>query len=143
LSLLGNKKLVPYSLDMIIVGVGCIVSSWNLSPSDCCLNMMPLFHIGGIVRNILSPILSGGCVITCNGFDPLLFWDILFSTSDGEFSSSGENGVTFCDIPKVTWYYGKYASVVRFLQYLSSGFSDSLFPSFISAVCCSLTYLAF
>jgi hypothetical protein len=26
----GNKKLVPYSLDMIITGVGCIVSSWNL-----------------------------------------------------------------------------------------------------------------
>jgi acyl-CoA synthetase (AMP-forming)/AMP-acid ligase II len=39
--------------------------------------MMPLFHIGGIMRNILSPILSGGCVITCAGFDPLLFWDVL------------------------------------------------------------------
>lgn len=42
----GNKKLVPYSLDMIMVGVGCIISSWNLSPSDVCLNMMPLYHIG-------------------------------------------------------------------------------------------------
>lgn len=36
----GTKKLVPYSLDMLIVGVGCIVSSWNLTPSDVCLNMM-------------------------------------------------------------------------------------------------------
>ena len=43
----GNKKLVPYSLDMIIVGVACIISSWNLGPTDVCLNMMPLFHIGG------------------------------------------------------------------------------------------------
>jgi acyl-coenzyme A synthetase/AMP-(fatty) acid ligase len=42
----GNKKLVPYSLDTILVGVGCIVASWNLSPVDVCLNMMPLFHIG-------------------------------------------------------------------------------------------------
>lgn len=42
----GNKKLVPYSLDMIIAGVGCIISSWNLSSDDVCLNMMPLFHIG-------------------------------------------------------------------------------------------------
>jgi acyl-CoA synthetase (AMP-forming)/AMP-acid ligase II len=74
----GNKKLVPYSLDMLVVGVGCIVSSWCLSPSDVCLNMMPLFHIGGIVRNILSPLLAGGAVITCAGFDPLLFWDILY-----------------------------------------------------------------
>lgn len=42
---------------MIVVGVACIVSSWNLTPADVCLNMMPLFHIGGIMRNILSPVL--------------------------------------------------------------------------------------
>lgn len=83
----GNKKLVPYSLQMIAVGVGCIISSWNLTSNDICLNMMPLFHIGGIVRNILSPILSGGSVITCSGFDPILFWDILYGNE------------TF------TWYY--------------------------------------
>ena len=82
----GNKKLVPYSLDMLVIGVGCIVSAWNLSPSDVCLNMMPLFHIGGIVRNIFSPVLSGGAVIACSGFDPLLFWDVLSSQT-------------------VTWYY--------------------------------------
>ena len=36
----GNKKLVPYTLDMIVVGVCCIIKSWNLSPSDVCLNMV-------------------------------------------------------------------------------------------------------
>jgi len=75
----GNKKLVPYSLDMLIVGVGCIVSSWKLTPNDVCLNMMPLFHIGGIVRNVFSPILSGGTVVACSAFDPVLFWDVLSS----------------------------------------------------------------
>jgi acyl-CoA synthetase (AMP-forming)/AMP-acid ligase II len=75
----GKKKLVPYSLEMIVVGVCCIVSSWNLSPDDRCLNMMPLFHIGGIVRNIFSPLLSGGSVIACNAFDPVLFWDLLIN----------------------------------------------------------------
>ena len=29
-----------------LIGVACIVSSWNLGPNDVCLNMMPLFHIG-------------------------------------------------------------------------------------------------
>jgi len=77
----GKKKLVPYTLNMLVVGVGCIVSSWNLSSHDICLNMMPLFHIGGIVRNIFSPILAGGAVITCPAFDPILFWDILESRS--------------------------------------------------------------
>lgn len=42
----GTKKLVPYTLETLLVGVGCIVSSWALVPSDVCLNMMPLFHIG-------------------------------------------------------------------------------------------------
>jgi acyl-CoA synthetase (AMP-forming)/AMP-acid ligase II len=83
----GKKKLVSYSIDKVIVGVACIISSWNLSPDDVCLNMMPLFHVGGIFRNILSPLLSGGAVITCSGFDPLLFWDVLYSNQ------------------RVTWYY--------------------------------------
>ena len=26
----GNKKLVPYSLEMLVVGVACIASSWRL-----------------------------------------------------------------------------------------------------------------
>ena len=88
----GNKKLVPYSLDMIVVGVACIVSSWNLTPADVCLNMMPLFHIGGIMRNILSPVLSGGCVIACSGFDPLLFWDVLTSPSSAAPRKTHEPG---------------------------------------------------
>jgi acyl-CoA synthetase (AMP-forming)/AMP-acid ligase II len=75
----GKKKLVPYTLEMLVIGVACIISSWNLSPDDRCLNMMPLFHIGGIVRNIFSPLLSGGSVICCNAFDPVLFWDILIA----------------------------------------------------------------
>ena len=85
----GNKKRVPYTLDSIVIGVACIVSAWNLSPIDVNLNMMPLFHIGGIVRNVFSPILSGGSVIACSGFDPVLFWDILRAEKSYH----------------VTWYY--------------------------------------
>ena len=55
----GTKKVVPYSLDMIVHGVSCVISSWALQPSDLCLNMMPLFHVGGIMRNILAPLFSG------------------------------------------------------------------------------------
>jgi acyl-CoA synthetase (AMP-forming)/AMP-acid ligase II/acyl carrier protein len=73
----GNKKRVPYTLDSLVIGVACIVSVWDLQPQDVNLNMMPLFHIGGIVRNVLSPVLSGGSVIACSGFDPVLFWDLL------------------------------------------------------------------
>jgi acyl-CoA synthetase (AMP-forming)/AMP-acid ligase II len=82
----GNKKLVPYSCDMIIIGIGSIIISWRLTPDDVCLNMMPLFHIGGIVRNVLSPLLAGGSSILCPSFDPTAFWEVL-------------------TIHRVTWYY--------------------------------------
>jgi acyl-CoA synthetase (AMP-forming)/AMP-acid ligase II len=40
------------------------------------VNMMPLFHVGGIVRNLLAPLLSGGSAIMCPGFDAMVFWNI-------------------------------------------------------------------
>ena len=107
----GNKKLVPYSLDMIMIGVGCIISSWNLTPSDVCLNMMPLFHIGGIVRNLFAPILSGGSVISCSGFDPLIFWDLLYKSAAAADVINTEDGVgmdidsSICASRQITWYY--------------------------------------
>lgn len=40
------------------------------------VNMMPLFHVGGIVRNLFAPIMSGGSAIMCSGFDPIAFWTL-------------------------------------------------------------------
>ena len=40
------------------------------------VNMMPLFHVGGIVRNLLAPMMSGGSVVMCAGFDPIAFWKL-------------------------------------------------------------------
>ena len=37
---------------------------------------MPLFHIGGIIRNVLAPVLSGGGVVCAAGFDAGLWWDV-------------------------------------------------------------------
>lgn len=37
---------------------------------------MPLYHVGGIVRNLLAPVLSGGSAVMCAGFDPILFWTL-------------------------------------------------------------------
>jgi acyl-CoA synthetase (AMP-forming)/AMP-acid ligase II len=40
------------------------------------VNMMPLFHVGGIVRNLLSPMMTGGSTIMCSGFDAIAFWNL-------------------------------------------------------------------
>ncbi|ETS05133.1 hypothetical protein M419DRAFT_71530 [Trichoderma reesei RUT C-30] len=82
----GTKKVVPLTVHSIIAGISFVVDSWGLSASDICLNMMPLYHVGGLVRNIFAPIFSGGSTVCCPAFDPSLFWDVVQ------------------EVP-VTWYY--------------------------------------
>ncbi|PTB71025.1 hypothetical protein BBK36DRAFT_1176362 [Trichoderma citrinoviride] len=82
----GTKKVVPLTIHSIIAGISFVVDSWGLSASDVCLNMMPLYHVGGLVRNIFAPIFSGGSTVCCPAFDPSLFWDVVQ------------------EVP-VTWYY--------------------------------------
>ncbi|KAI9331586.1 hypothetical protein BDR26DRAFT_938321 [Obelidium mucronatum] len=74
----GNKKTVPYTLKTLVIGALCVAHTWGLKAGqDINLNMMPLYHVGGIVRNLLAPILSGSTVIITSGFDAEAFWDIL------------------------------------------------------------------
>ncbi|QIW94821.1 hypothetical protein AMS68_000339 [Peltaster fructicola] len=71
----GAKKLVPLHLESLVTGVAMVQSSWNLTETSRCLNQMPLNHVGGIVRNLFAPVMSGGSVICCSGFDANAFWD--------------------------------------------------------------------
>jgi acyl-CoA synthetase (AMP-forming)/AMP-acid ligase II/acetyltransferase-like isoleucine patch superfamily enzyme/acyl carrier protein len=71
----GTKKLVPVNVHSMVCGAAMVIDSWDLSPSMRCLNQMPLNHVGGLIRNLYAPILSGGSVICCSAFDANLFWD--------------------------------------------------------------------
>ena len=73
----GNKKLVPHMLGEMLTAAATIALSWDLKSSSVNCNLMPLFHVGGIVRQVFSPIFSGGCVICCPSFDPSIFWALL------------------------------------------------------------------
>ncbi|KAM0418608.1 hypothetical protein ACHAPT_012507, partial [Fusarium lateritium] len=72
----GTKKVVPLTTHSIIAGIVFVMESWGLTSQDICLNMMPLYHVGGLVRNIFAPIFSGGSTVCCSTFDPNLFWDV-------------------------------------------------------------------
>ena len=73
----GNKKRVPYTLESLVVGAAVVALRWHLTPRDVCCNMMPLFHVGGIARNIFAPVLSGGSVVCLAAFDAATFWSAL------------------------------------------------------------------
>ncbi|KAL3925093.1 MAG: hypothetical protein SGILL_000632 [Bacillariaceae sp.] len=92
----GNKKLVPHKLGDMMIAAAVIAVSWNLSPTDVNCNLMPLFHVGGIVRQVFAPVLSAGSVICCPSFDAHLFWQLLM----GQHHSVGSM------LPETfSWYY--------------------------------------
>mmetsp|Transcript_26901 Transcript_26901/g.73953 ORF Transcript_26901/g.73953 Transcript_26901/m.73953 type:complete len:1741 (+) Transcript_26901:300-5522(+) len=108
----GNKKLVPHKLGDMIIAAAVIAVSWNLSPDDINCNLMPLFHVGGIIRQVFAPILSAGSVICCPSFDAHLFWQLLVSQLpsqprlvDGIVANSGDS-IDDITLPSTfTWYY--------------------------------------
>lgn len=73
----GKKKVVPYTVHTMTFGIAFVIESWGLTRNDCCMNMMPLFHVGGIIRNLFAPIMAGGSTICCPAFDGNLFWDLV------------------------------------------------------------------
>lgn len=86
----GTKKVVPVTCLNLLTGVHCVIDSWGLTPSDTCINMLPLNHVGGLVRNLFAPVMSGGAVILCPAFDPVsqLLPGYVFSSGNRyEFSS--------------------------------------------------------
>jgi acyl-CoA synthetase (AMP-forming)/AMP-acid ligase II len=58
------------SADNVARGLG-------LSLEDRCLNVMPLFHIHGLVAGLLAPLVSGGSVVCAPGYDGSSFLDWL------------------------------------------------------------------
>ncbi|KAI9163735.1 Oxalate--CoA ligase [Paramyrothecium foliicola] len=73
----GTKKVVPLTVHSIVAGIVFVMDSWGLTSTDICLNMMPLYHVGGLIRNIFAPVFSGGSAVCCPAFDPTLFWDVI------------------------------------------------------------------
>jgi acyl-CoA synthetase (AMP-forming)/AMP-acid ligase II len=71
----GRPKRVPILHSNLVASAMNIKSTYNLTPSDTALCIMPLFHIHGIVGSVLSTLASGGALICPSGFSALEFWE--------------------------------------------------------------------
>ena len=48
------------------------IAEWiSLEPGDRCLNIMPLFHIHGLMAGVMASLHAGACVICTPGFNAL------------------------------------------------------------------------
>jgi acyl-CoA synthetase (AMP-forming)/AMP-acid ligase II/acyl carrier protein len=64
-----RPKMVPLTHANLLASAGNIAATLRLSEADRCLNLMPLFHIHGLVGALLSSLLAGASVICTSGFD--------------------------------------------------------------------------
>jgi acyl-CoA synthetase (AMP-forming)/AMP-acid ligase II len=69
-----RPKIVPLTHANLIASASNIVRTLNLTVDDCCLNVMPLFHIHGLAAAVLATIASGGSVFCTPGFNALKFF---------------------------------------------------------------------
>ena len=80
-----RPKIVPLSRDNLAASATNIAESLALSPDDRALNIMPLFHIHGLVGAVLSTMRAGASVHCTPGFNPLRFF-------------------SWCEDVRPTWY---------------------------------------
>lgn len=65
----GNPKRVPLTHANLTSSAANIAGTLALSPGDRCLNVMPLFHIHGLVGCLLSSLHAGSSILCTPGFD--------------------------------------------------------------------------
>jgi len=72
-----RPKLVPLLHRNLCASASNISRTLHLSTNDCCLNIMPLFHVHGLVAALLSSLAAGGSVVCAPQFSPPAFFEWL------------------------------------------------------------------
>src|SRR5258708_10242205 len=72
-----RPKMVPLTHSNLYTSANNIRASLSLSEIDRCLNIMPLFHIHGLIGVVLSSIAAGASVVCTDGFLAPVFYQWL------------------------------------------------------------------
>ena len=69
-----RPKRVPLSVANLCASAGHIAATLRFTPRDVGLNIMPLFHIHGLIAGVLAPLAAGSQVFCTPGFNALKFF---------------------------------------------------------------------
>lgn len=85
-----RPKIVPLTQRNVCASARNIRKTLRLTPDDRCMNIMPLFHIHGLMAAILSSLSAGASVFCTPGFNALRFF--------AEFIQPSKHSVHFAGI---------------------------------------------
>ncbi|MEN9628858.1 MAG: hypothetical protein RJA10_2085 [Pseudomonadota bacterium] len=69
-----RPKIVPLSQGNLAASATNIRNTLQFTAADCGLNIMPLFHIHGLIAGVLAPLAAGSQVFCTPGFNALKFF---------------------------------------------------------------------
>jgi acyl-CoA synthetase (AMP-forming)/AMP-acid ligase II len=69
-----RPKIVPLSQRNLAASATHIRNTLKFTAADCGLNIMPLFHIHGLIAGVLAPLAAGSQVFCTPGFNALKFF---------------------------------------------------------------------
>jgi acyl-CoA synthetase (AMP-forming)/AMP-acid ligase II len=69
-----RPKIVPLSQGNLVASATNIRNSLQFTENDCGLNVMPLFHIHGLIAGVLASLAAGSQVFCTPGFNALKFF---------------------------------------------------------------------
>ena len=69
-----RPKIVPLTQRNVTASAHHIATTLALTPDDVCLNIMPLFHIHGLVAATLSSLSASASVVCTPGFNAFRFF---------------------------------------------------------------------
>ncbi|MCW5663457.1 MAG: AMP-binding protein [Piscinibacter sp.] len=69
-----RPKIVPLSQGNLAASARHIAATLQFTARDCGLNIMPLFHIHGLIAGVLAPLTAGSQVFCTPGFNALKFF---------------------------------------------------------------------
>ncbi|MGB8856994.1 MAG: AMP-binding protein, partial [Burkholderiales bacterium] len=69
-----RPTIVPLSHRNVSASAQNIRDTLALTEKDCGMNIMPLFHIHGLIAGMLAPLAAGGSIYCTQGFNALKFF---------------------------------------------------------------------
>ncbi len=69
-----RPKIVPLAQSNLAASARHIRATLQFTRADCGLNIMPLFHIHGLIAGVLAPLAAGSQVYCTPGFNALRFF---------------------------------------------------------------------